>query len=308
MKLTYATRRSALALAQCRAFVARLKAAHPDLEMIEEQVVTTGDKIQDRPLSEVGGKGLFVKEIEEALLDRRVDLAVHSLKDMPAVLPDGLVLGAFPEREDPRDALVTRRGGTLDELPSKSVVGTSSLRRRVLVLGRRQDLDLRPIRGNVDTRLAKLEDGTYDAVILAQAGLNRLGLSPVHAALLSVDDFPPAVGQGILGVEGRADDARTLELLASVDHTRTRMEALAERSFLRGLAAGCHTPVAGYARADAQALTLTGLVASLDGRTVIRSAVSGPVSAAEALGQKLAEELLARGAAELLAANEDGRP
>jgi hydroxymethylbilane synthase len=227
---------------------------------------------------------------------------------MPAVLPDGLVLGAFPEREDPRDALVTRRGGTLEELASKSVVGTSSLRRKVLVLGRREDLDLRPIRGNVDTRLAKLEDGTYDAIILAQAGLKRLGLSPTHTAVLSVDDFPPAVGQGILAVEARGDDARTLELLGSVDHTRTRMEALAERAFLRGLAAGCHTPVAGYASADGRALTLTGLVASLDGRTVIRSAVSGPSSAGEALGQKLAEELLARGAAGLLAANEGGRP
>ena len=269
---------------------------------------TSGDRLAQVALADFGGKALFVKEIEEALLERRVDLAVHSLKDMPAVLPDGLVLGAFPEREDPRDTLVTRRGGTLDELASKSVMGTSSLRRKVLVLGRRQDLDLRPIRGNVDTRLTKLEDGTYDAIILAQAGLNRLGLSPVHAALLSVDEFPPAVGQGILAVEARGDDARTLELLGSVDHTRTRMEALAERAFLRGLAAGCHTPVAGYACADARALTLTGLVASLDGRTVIRSAVSGPSSTAEALGQKLAEELLARGAAGLLAANEDGRP
>jgi len=306
VKLRIGTRGSRLALVQSNLIVAPLRALGVEVELVP--IRTSGDRLAQVALADFGGKALFVKEIEEALLDRRVDLAVHSLKDMPAVLPDGLVLGAFPEREDPRDALVTRRGGTLDELPSKSVVGTSSLRRRVLVLGRRQDLDLRPIRGNVDTRLAKLEDGTYDAVILAQAGLNRLGLAPVHAALLSVDDFPPAVGQGILGVEVRGDDARTLELLGSVDHTRTRMEALAERSFLRGLAAGCHTAVAGCARADAQALTLTGLVASLDGRTVIRSAVSGPVSAAEALGQKLAEELLGRGAAGLLAASEDSRP
>jgi hydroxymethylbilane synthase len=306
VKLRIGTRGSRLALVQSNLIAAPLRALGIEIEVVP--IRTSGDRLAQVALADFGGKALFVKEIEEGLLDGRVDLAVHSLKDLPAVLPDGLVLGAFPVREDPRDVLVTRRGGTLEDLPGKSVVGTSSLRRKILVLGRRQDLDLRPIRGNVDTRLAKLEDGMYDAVIVAQAGLNRLGLSPVHATLLAVDDFPPAVGQGILAVEARGDDTRTLELLERVDDTRTRMEALAERSFLRGLAAGCHTPVAGYACTDAQALTLAGLVASLDGRTVIRSVVSGPSAAAEALGQKLAEELLARGAAGLLAANEDGRP
>jgi len=270
-------------------------------------IKTSGDRLAQAALADFGGKALFVKEIEEALLDGRVDIAVHSLKDMPAVLPDGLVLGAFPPREDPRDVLITRRGGTLDDLPAGSVLGTSSLRRRVIVLGRRKDLDLRPIRGNVDTRLAKLGEGQYDALLVAQAGLNRLGVTPPHAVLLSVDEFPPAVGQGILAVEIREADERALELLERVDDTRTRMEALAERSLLRGLAAGCHTPVAGYARADGRGLTLTGLVASLDGRTVVRSTVSGPISAADALGQKLAEELLAQGAAGLLFAEGDGR-
>ena len=306
MKLRIGTRGSRLALVQSNLIAAPLRTLGVEVELVP--IRTSGDRLAQVALADFGGKALFVKEIEEALLDRRVDLAVHSLKDMPAVLPDGLVLGAFPAREDPRDTLVTRRGGTLADLLPESRVGTSSLRRKVLVLGRRHDLDLLPIRGNVETRLAKLDDGAYDAIIVAQAGLNRLGLTPAHAALLPVDDFPPAVGQGILAVEARGDDARTLELLQRLDDTRTRMEALAERSFLHGLAAGCHTPVAGHACTEAGALTLAGLVASLDGRTVIRSAVSGPVSAAEALGQKLAEELLGRGAAGLLAANEDGRP
>jgi hydroxymethylbilane synthase len=281
-----------------------LQALGVEVEIVP--IKTSGDRLAQVALADFGGKALFVKEIEEALLDGRVDVAVHSLKDMPAVLPDGLVLGAFPPREDPRDVLITRRGGTLDDLPPGSVLGTSSLRRRVLVLGRRPDLDLQPIRGNVDTRLAKLGDGQYDGIIVAQAGLSRLGVTPPHAVLLSVEEFPPAVGQGILAIEIREADQRTLELLKRVDDTRTRMEALAERSLLRGLAAGCHTPVAGHAHADARGLTLTGLVASLDGRTVVRSMVSGPISAAEALGQKLAEELLARGAAGLLAGEGDG--
>ena len=189
-------------------------------------------------LADFGGKALFVKEIEEALLDGRVDIAVHSLKDMPAVLPDGLHLGAFPAREDPRDVLITRRGGTLDDLPPGSVLGTSSLRRRVLVLGRRQDLDLRPIRGNVDTRLAKLGEGQYEALIVAQAGLNRLGADsrPRRAPLRR--RVPSRGGAGDPRFEIREADQRTLELLERLDDTRTRMEALAERSLLRGLAPG----------------------------------------------------------------------
>jgi hydroxymethylbilane synthase len=304
MKLRLGTRESRLALVQSHLVAAPLTALGVEVELVPMK--TTGDRLAQVSLAEFGGKAMFVKEIEEALLAGRIDLAVHSLKDMPAILPDGLVLAAFPAREDPRDVLVSQRGGTLDDLPGGSAIGTSSLRRRVLLLARRPDLELRPIRGNVDTRLAKLAGGQYDALVLALAGLNRLGLAPRHAAPLAVDEFPPAVGQGILAVEIRDGDERALELLRSVDDTRTRMEAVAERSLLRGLAAGCHTPVAGHARVDGSDLALTGLVSSLDGQVVVRATVRGAATAAEALGRSLAEELLARGADALLAAAEDG--
>ena len=304
MKLRLGTRESRLALVQSHLVAAPLRALGVEVDLVP--IKTTGDRLAQVALADFGGKAMFVKEIEEALLDGRIDLAVHSLKDMPALLPDGLALAAFPAREDPRDVLVSRSGGTLDDLPAGSAIGTSSPRRRVLVLARRHDLELLPIRGNVDTRLAKLALGQYDAIVVAQAGLNRLGVAPRHAVPLPVDAFPPAVGQGILAVEIRDGDARTLELLQAVDDTRTRMEAVAERSLLRGLAAGCHTPVAGHARVDGSELELTGLVSSLDGRVVVRGTVCGAATAADALGQSLAHDLLARGAAGLLAAAEDG--
>jgi hydroxymethylbilane synthase len=304
MKLRLGTRESRLALVQSHLVAAPLSALGIEVEFVP--IKTTGDRLAQVALADFGGKAMFVKEIEEALLGGRIDVAVHSLKDMPALLPDGLALAAFPAREDPRDVLVSRNGGALDDLPAGSAIGTSSLRRRVLVLARRHDLELRPIRGNVDTRLAKLAEGQYDAIVVAQAGLNRLGVAPRHAVPLSVEEFPPAVGQGILGVEIRDGDAQTLELLRAVDDTRTRMEAVAERSLLRGLAAGCHTPVAGHARVDGSELALTGLVSSLDGRVVVRGSVRGAAHAAHALGQTLADDLLARGAAGLLAATEDG--
>jgi len=302
--LRIGTRGSRLALLQAELVAAALRRRGVDVDLVE--IKTSGDRLAHVALADFGGKALFVKEIEEALLGERVDLAVHSLKDMPAELPAGLVLGACLARADPRDVLVTRTGGTFADLPARSVVGTSSLRRRALALGRRTDLDLRPIRGNVDTRLAKLSDGLYDALILAQAGLIRLGVSPAHAVLLSPDEFLPAVGQGIIAVEARAADGRALELLERVDDTRTRMEAIAERSFLCGLGAGCHTPVAGHARTGLSCMTIEGLVASVDGQTVLRSSVSGPAAAAETLGRKLADELLALGAGRLLAG--DGAP
>jgi len=236
-----------------------------------------------------------------------VDVGVHSLKDMPAALPAGLVLAAFPPREDPRDVLLTRSGGDLDALPRGARVGTSSLRRRILLLARRPDLTIEPIRGNVETRLAKLDRGEYDALVMAGAGLKRLGVVPAHSWLLQTEEFLPAVGQGILGVEARQADREMLELLRRVDDTRTRMQAVAERSFLLALGAGCHTPVAGYARLDGDALTISGLVASLDGATMLQSSVSGPGAAAEALGRKLADELLARGAGPLLEASGGAR-
>ncbi len=246
-RLVYATRRSALALAQCRAFVARLRAAHPDLELVEEQVVTTGDKIQDRPLSEVGGKGLFVKEIEEALLERRADIAVHSIKDVPATLPDGLAITCIPAREDPRDVLVAPRNGKLADLPPGAKVGTSSLRRAIAIRAARPDLVIVPMRGNVDTRLRKVDAGECDAIVLARAGLVRLGLADRATEILSPDVSLPAVGQGALGIESRTDDDATRSLLAVLADEVTSRCVHAERGVLAALGADCKTPLGAHA-------------------------------------------------------------
>jgi len=246
-RLVYATRRSALALAQCRAFVARLAAAHPDLEMIEEQVVTTGDRIQDRPLSEVGGKGLFVKEIEEALLERRADIAVHSIKDVPAALPDGLAITCIPKREDPRDVLVSPRHGTLADLPEGARVGTSSLRRAVALKAVRPDLVIVQLRGNVDTRLRKVDAGEADAIVLARAGLVRLGLEARATEVLSPDVSLPAVGQGALGIESRVDDDDVRARLAALADPDTSRCVHAERGVLIALGADCKTPLGAFA-------------------------------------------------------------
>ncbi len=298
MKLRLGTRGSRLALVQAESVAGRLRALGVDVELVV--IRTSGDRLAQVALAEFGGKALFVKEIQEALLAGRVDVAVHSLKDVPAVLPVGLTLGAFPPREDPRDVLVSRAGASLDDLPPGSAVGTSSLRRRVLVRARRPDLSLEPIRGNVDSRLTKLEQGAYDALIIAKAGLDRLGLTVPYALPLSTDEFLPAVGQGILAIELREADREGLELLRQVDDTRTRTAALAERSYLEALGAGCHTPVAGHASVEGDALRLTGMVASVDGRTVLRASAMGPASSPASLGTKLAAELLSRGAAALL--------
>jgi hydroxymethylbilane synthase len=246
MKLTYATRRSALALAQCRAFVARLKAVHPELEMIELQVVTSGDKIQDRPLSEVGGKGLFVKEIEEALLERRADLAVHSIKDVPGVLPPGLFIACIPTREDPRDVLVSPKHGGLQVLPKGARVGTSSLRRAVSLRASRPDLDIVPMRGNVDTRLRKVDEGECDAIVLARAGLVRLGLEHRATEVLEPEISLPAVGQGALGIECRIDDPGTIALLAPLHDEATSRCVAAERGVMVALEGDCKTPLGAY--------------------------------------------------------------
>lgn len=305
MKLRVGTRGSRLAVVQSSWVADALRRLGAEVELVP--LKTSGDHLAQVALADFGGKALFVKEIEEALLAHRVDVGVHSLKDMPAALPVGLTLAAFPPREDPRDVLLTRAGGGLDALPRGARVGTSSLRRRILLLARRPDLAIEPIRGNVETRLAKLHRGEYDALVMAGAGLKRLGVVPPHACVLETEEFLPAVGQGILGVEARQADREMLELLGRVDDTRTRMQALAERSFLLALGAGCHTPVAGYARLEGDALTISGLVASLDGVTVLRSSVSGPGEAAEALGRKLADGLLARGAGPLLEASGGAR-
>jgi hydroxymethylbilane synthase len=294
MKLRFGTRGSRLAVVQSTEVADALRARGHEVELVT--IRTSGDRLADVALADFGGKALFVKEIEEALLDGRIDGGVHSLKDMPAELPEGLCLAAFSARQDPRDVLLTRGGGTLDDLPHGARVATSSLRRRALILARRPDLRVEPIRGNVDTRLRKLEEGLYDAMVMARAGLERLGLKPEHVLILSAEQFLPAVGQGILGVEARATDRAVLEVLQGIDDATARAEALAERAFLRRLGAGCHTPVAGLAQVRDSALEIDGLVSSVDGRTVIRGRASGVAADPESVGERLADDLLARGA------------
>jgi hydroxymethylbilane synthase len=294
-----ATRGSALALAQARAVADRLVAGGARVEVVPMR--TEGDRLAEARLAAVGGKGLFVREIEDALLRGDADVAVHSLKDLPAELPSGLGLAAFPERADARDVLVTRRPTRFAELAHGAVLGTSSPRRRALALALRPDLTVEPIRGNVDTRLRKLEAGDYDAIVLAAAGLARLGLSPRHVESLATELFVPAVGQGVLAVEARLDDARTLAALRALDHEPTRVAALAERAFLGRLGASCVTPTAAHARLAGGRLVLDALVASEDGRTVLRESAEGAPDRPEALGVRVADALLARGAAAVVA-------
>jgi hydroxymethylbilane synthase len=270
-RLTYATRRSPLALAQCRAFCARLKAAAPDLELVEEQVVTSGDKIQDRPLSEVGGKGLFVKEIEEALLDHRADFAVHSIKDVPGVIPLGLTMACIPVREDARDVLVAPAHHTLAALPRGARVGTSSLRRLVALQESRPDLTIVPVRGNVDTRLRKVDAGEYDAIVLARAGLVRLGLEARATEVLEPEVSLPAVGQGALGIECREGDLRTIALLKKMHDATTAVCVAAERGVLIALEGDCKTPLAAYATRDGGTMRLRAFVCEPDGARMRRS-------------------------------------
>jgi hydroxymethylbilane synthase len=290
-----ATRASALALAQARGVADRLRAAGVAVEVVAMR--TEGDRRAEARLAAIGGKGLFVREIEEALLGGRADVAVHSLKDLPSELPPGLTLAVYPEREDPRDVLVTREAGDLMTLPRGAVLGTSSPRRRAIALSLRPDLAVEPIRGNVDTRLSKLEAGEWDGVLLAAAGLRRLGLTPRHATPLAPDVFLPAVGQGVLAVEARADDPATLRALAPLDHAATRACALAERAYLARLGASCVTPMAAHAWIAEGRLVVHGLVASEDGCRVLRERADGPPAEAAALGRRVAEARRARGAA-----------
>jgi hydroxymethylbilane synthase len=304
-----ATRGSALALAQARSVADRLAAGGARVEVVPMR--TEGDRLAEARLAAVGGKGLFVREIEEALLRGDVDVAVHSLKDLPAEQPAGLCLAAFPERADPRDVLVTRRPMRFAELPHGALLGTSSPRRRALALSLRPDLSVEPIRGNVDTRLRKLDGGEWDAIVLAAAGLSRLGITPRHAEPLAADVFVPAVGQGALAVEGRADDVATLAALQTLDHEPTRVCALAERAFLGRLGASCVTPMAAHARLAGGRLVLDGVVASEDGRTVLRESAEGVAERPAALGVRVADALLAKGAAGVVALRpagvDDGR-
>ena len=292
------TRASALALAQAQLVADGLRRAGATVDVVPMR--TEGDRLGAARLGDLGGKGLFVRDIEAALAAGAIDVAVHSLKDLPAELPAALELVAFPEREDPRDALLTRDGSGLRELPARAVVGTGSLRRRAFVLALRPDVVVEPIRGNVDTRVRKLADGAWDAIILAAAGLKRLRLEPAHATPLSVDMFVPAVGQGILGVEVRRDDRATRRLVETLDHADTRACAIAERAYLKRLGASCATPMAGHAvvsrTGHAARLSMTAVVVSEDGARLLRANGAGAPDDAAALGRGLAESLLHQGA------------
>ena len=294
--LRIGTRGSPLALAQAGMVRDALAKAHGFApERIELQVIrTTGDRIQDRPLAEAGGKGLFAKEIEEALLDRRIDLAVHSSKDMPTFLPDGLVLTAFLQREDARDAFVSRKARTLAELPRGAVVGTSSPRRQALVRRMRPDLAVVDLRGNVETRLRKLDEGAADATLLALAGLKRLGLADAAATVFELDEFLPAVGQGAIGIETRADDAKTRALLRPIDDPDTATALRCERAFLAALDGSCRTPIAGHATVAHGRVSFRGMIVKPDGSEAFETAGSAPVSDAERLGDDAGRELKGR--------------
>ncbi|MBK8481402.1 MAG: hydroxymethylbilane synthase [Proteobacteria bacterium] len=294
------TRGSALALWQARHIADRLRALRPGLEVRLQVIKTQGDKLLDVPLAQVGGKGLFVKELEDALLRREVDLAVHSIKDVPATLPAGLELTAIPTREDPRDAIVSRHGG-LAALPEGARVGTASLRRRCQLLAARPDLTIALLRGNVDTRLRRLDEGAFDAIVLAAAGLKRLGFGARIAECLD-PPWLPAIGQGALGIETRCDDAATVALLRPLHDEATACCVRAERALLARLGGGCQVPIGGHAtRVGAHELRLAALVGHPTGQPIFRAERSGPVAAGEALGEALAEDLLAAGAAAVLA-------
>ena len=300
--LVIGTRGSRLAIWQAEWVQARLHEIAPALAVTLQRIKTSGDKILDVPLAKIGGKGLFVKEIEEALLQGEIDLAVHSMKDVPTALPDALDILCVPVREDARDALISRKGRecliglTLDQLPKGARIGTSSLRRQSQLLHHRADLKIEMLRGNVETRLRKLNQGDYDAIVLAAAGLRRMGWDGEVTEYLSMDVSVPAIGQGALAIEGRRDDEFVRALLSKLDDPTTHTAVMAERALLDRLEGGCQVPIAGHATIERDCLSLAGLVASPDGTALIRDAVAGAASDARALGIRLAEQLLAGGA------------
>ncbi len=289
------TRASLLAVTQSTWVKEQIERQHPGTTVELVKILTKGDKILDVPLAKVGGKGLFVKEIEDALLDGRVDLAVHSMKDVPAELPAGLHVAIVPEREVPFDAFVSVRHQTLADLPQGAAVGTSSLRRKAQLAALRPDLQISDLRGNLDTRLRKLDEGIYDAIILAGAGLNRLGLQARITALFPPEQMLPAIGQGALGIELREEDSELLAALQFLHHADTACAVTAERAFLHRLEGGCQVPIGGFATVAGGTVTLTGLIAALDGRTVFKEQLAGPMESAAEIGRTLAETLLAAG-------------
>ena len=296
-----ATRKSALALWQAEFVKAELERFHADVCVELVPMSTQGDIILDTPLAKIGGKGLFVKELEQAMLDGRADIAVHSMKDVPVEFPEGLELHTICEREDPRDAFVSNNFANLGELPQGAIVGTSSLRRQCQIKALRPDLDIRDLRGNVNTRLGKLDDGQYDAIILAAAGLIRLKMSKRIADYIEPEVSLPANGQGAVGIECRIDDEVTKALLAPLEHTQTRIRVNAERSMNRYLEGGCQVPIGAYALVDGEQVHLRGLVGAVDGSEILRDEVTGHVNDAEELGIELAKKLLAQGADKILA-------
>ncbi len=296
-----ATRESLLALWQAEYVATALRNAHPGLEVELVKMKSQGDKILDTPLAKIGGKGLFTKELEEGMLRGDADIAVHSMKDVPMELPVGLHLPVICPREDPRDAFVSNKYPSLDALPEGAIVGTSSLRRQAQLLAMRPDLEIKFLRGNVQSRLRKLDDGMYDAIVLASAGLKRLELESRITEIIEVTTMLPACGQGAVGTECRTDDDEVNVMLATLNDPRTAARVLAERAMNRRLEGGCQVPIGGYAELDHGVIVLHGLVGRPDGTEVVHGSISGHPEAAEELGTVLAEDLLARGADEILA-------
>lgn len=309
-EIRIATRKSALALWQAEYVKARLEQAHPGLKVSLVPMVSRGDKLLDAPLAKIGGKGLFVKELETALLENEADIAVHSMKDVPMDFPEGLGLYCICEREDPRDAFVSNTYDSLDALPAGSVVGTSSLRRQAQLLARRPDLKIQFLRGNVNTRLGKLDAGEYDAIILAAAGLIRLGFEDRIRSSISAEDSLPAGGQGAVGIECRSADTDVHALLAPLHHRETALRVTAERALNKRLNGGCQVPIACYALLEDDQLWLRGLVGQPDGGLLLRAEARAASGDAEALGVRVAEALLAQGADDILKAvyGEAGQP
>ena len=299
--LRIATRQSPLALWQANFVKAELEKYHPNLTVELVTMVTKGDVILDTPLAKIGGKGLFVKELELALLEERADIAVHSMKDVPMSFPEGLGLAVICEREDPRDAFVSNRYASLAELPEGAIVGTSSLRRQCQLMAAYPHLTVKSLRGNVGTRLSKLDNGEYDAIILASAGLIRLGMPERIKSFISVEDSLPAAGQGAVGIETRVNDTRVLNYLAKLNHNPTACCVMAERAMNTRLQGGCQVPIGGFATLNGEELELNALVGSLDGSTIIRASGKAHQRDAEQLGIRIAEQLLAQGADKILA-------
>ena len=299
-KIRIGTRGSQLALWQANWVKEQLIRKHPDLDVEIHTIKTTGDKILDVPLAKVGGKGLFVKEIEEALLDKSVDLAVHSMKDVPTELPDGLGIVAVSEREDPRDAVLGRESTPILDLPQGAKIGTSSLRRQAQLFAARPDFKIEPLRGNINTRLRKLKEGLYDAIILANAGVKRLGWEKEVTEVIDPDVMLPAIGQGALGIEARLDDEVTLGKIAFLNDEVTGSCVAAERAFLHRLEGGCQVPIAAYAVREGDEILITGLVGSVDGKKIIRESDRAPAGEAAKLGDALASRILEAGGREIL--------